>query len=236
MSEDIVGADRIAVALDCETTSGNMSLIRQLSGHAQWFKVGMRQYYRSSEPIIDAIRQAGAKLFLDLKLHDIPQTVAGAAESLSSLSPELVTVHAGGGQAMIEAAVEGFARGSTETGVLGVTVLTSLDASDLEVFGGEADVAGMVERLSDMVRQAGGKGVVCSPHEVAKLSARWPAGEFVTPGIRPKSLVSDDQKRVSTPSQAIVDGSSLLVVGRPIRQADDPVAAFEQIATVRLSG
>jgi orotidine-5'-phosphate decarboxylase len=234
MSENTVGAERIAVALDAETTIENLRLVRELSGSARWYKVGMRQFYRSSEPILDAIREADAKLFLDLKLHDIPQTVRGAAQSLSRYSPELVTIHASGGTRMIEAALDGFASEGVDTKVVAVTVLTSLDAADLRGFGDDVDVIQVVSRLAGVARDAGAAGIVCSPLEVEALRETWSDAFFVTPGIRPAGAEAHDQKRVATPSSAIHNGSKLLVVGRPIREADEPLKAFENIANAPL--
>lgn len=230
MNQQTVGADRIVVALDAEITSDNLSLIRSLAGRARWYKVGLRQFYRASEPVLDAIRAAEANLFLDLKLHDIPQTVRGAAESLARYNPELVTVHAFGGRAMIEAAVDGFRAHGASTRILGVTVLTSLDDDDLRGFGNENDVTDVARRLTGVVRDAGAAGIVCSPLEVETLKKTWDDGLFVTPGVRPIGVGADDQKRVATPTDAIRCGAGLLVIGRPIRRADDPVAAFEAIA------
>lgn len=234
MQSNTVGRDRIAVALDSETTSENLKLVRQLAGRAQWYKIGLRQFYRASEPILDAIRTAEAKLFLDLKLHDIPQTVRGAAESLAKYSPELVTVHALGGRAMIEAAVQGFAESGSLTRVLAVTVLTSLDAEDLLTLGSNIAVGPLTENLTAVARDAGAAGIVCSPLEVEQLKRVWNEALFVTPGIRPVGSSADDQKRVSTPASAIRCGAGLLVVGRPIRSAADPIAAFDAIADAPL--
>lgn len=230
MPSNTVGRDRIAVALDSATTSENLKLVRQLAGRAQWYKIGLRQFYRASEPILDAIRAADAKLFLDLKLHDIPQTVRGAAESLAKYSPELVTVHAFGGRAMIEAAVEGFADAGAMTRVLAVTVLTSLDADDLATMGSDIAVGPLTENLTAVARDAGAAGIVCSPLEVEQLRTIWADALFVTPGIRPPGSSADDQKRVSTPAAAVRCGAGLLVVGRPIRDAADPIVAFDAIA------
>lgn len=230
---ETVGYARICVALDRDSAAANIALVEELSGAAQWFKVGLRQFYSPGAPeVIAAVRASGAKLFLDLKLHDIPKTVGDATAALAEIAPELLTVHAGGGAAMIAAAAEALPSGC---GVLAVTVLTSLDRADLGAMWGGAvdgsleDVAG---RLASTAVDAGAVGVVCSAHEAASLRLRLGSGpQLVTPGIRPAGAARGDQKRVMTPSEAVSAGSSLLVVGRPIHGAQSPRAALDAIAT-----
>jgi len=224
-----VGAERICVALDRASCEENLELIAKLKDRAGWFKLGMRQFYaEGGARVISAIRDADARLFLDLKLHDIPKTVGDAARALERYRPDLLSVHASGGREMIRAAVEGFT--SSGTGVLGVTILTSLGEEDLRRLGisGPLDMA--VERLAEDALAAGARGLVCSGHEVGTLRTRFGDALLVTPGVRPRGVAAGDQKRVVTPAEAIRAGSSLLVVGRAIYRADDPRAAFDAIA------
>lgn len=169
----------------------------------------------------------GARLFLDLKLHDIPSTVGKAVAALAGCPYAILTVHASGGTDMMRAARAAAAPGAR---VVGVTVLTSMDAADLAGVG-VADVpAGQVRRLGELARRAGLDGLVCSPHEVAAMRAAWPDGLLVVPGIRPEGSDSGDQKRVMTPRQARDAGADILVIGRPITAAPDPAAAARAIA------
>ncbi len=227
-----VGLDRICVALDRATAADNIALVEQLAGHATWFKVGLRQYYQPGGPdVIAAVRAANARLFLDLKLHDIPKTVGDAAAALLPHAPDLVTVHGTGGSDMVAAAVNALAPSG---GVLAVTILTSLDTADLAAVWGEgldATLSTTVTRIASLSVGAGARGIVCSALEVETLrTALGPAPLLVTPGIRPRDAAAGDQKRVMTPGRAIAAGSSLLVVGRPIYEAADPLAALQAIA------
>jgi len=229
MADPIPGADRVIVALDRPTTDENLALIDALDGHARWFKVGMRQFYAGGEPVLERIEQAGAQLFLDLKLHDIPKTVEGAARSLARFSPALTTVHASGGAAMIRAAVEAFGSLGATTRVLAVTVLTSLDADDLAALGVAGTARDVARRWAAAAVDAGAHGLVCSGHEAAALRAAVPGALLVTPGIRLAGDAVGDQKRVMTPRRALEAGATHLVVGRPIHAADDPAAAFARV-------
>lgn len=223
-------ADAIAVALDHASVEDNLVLIRQLKGRAKWLKIGMRLFYAAPEQALDAARDAGASIFLDLKLHDIPETVRGAARSLARFAPELVTVHASGGAAMATAAVEGFAEGgSPRTAVIGVTVLTSFDAPGLEAVGFALPPAAAALRLAEHTASSPIAGWVCSTAEVAALRHRFPDRQLIVPGIRPAGAALGDQRRVGTPADAIHAGASLLVIGRPIIAAPDPVAAFDAV-------
>lgn len=165
-------------------------------------------------------------VFLDLKLHDIPNTVAGAVRSLASCPYDILTVHAGGGSAMMRAAKAAARPGAK---VVGVTVLTSMDEDDLAATGVIGTTTDQVRRLAVLARGAGLDGIVCSAHEVAAMRAQWPEGFFVVPGIRPAGSAVGDQKRVMTPRQAMDAGASILVIGRPITGADDPGAAADAI-------
>ena len=224
----LIDLDRIAIALDLPTVGENLRLVRTLEGHAAWFKVGMRLFYTAgSESVFDAIRASGAKLFLDLKLHDIPKTVGDAAAALERWRPQLLTVHASGGREMISAAVSVAAE--YECRIVAVTVLTSLDATDLAPYGSDLPLSRIAALWTEAATDAGAAGVVCSGQEVAMLRASFPEAFLVTPGIRLAGGARGDQKRVVTPRKAIDDGSSLLVVGRAIYGADDPRAAFDRV-------
>ena len=220
-------AERICVALDQPSAEENLALVRTLEGRATWFKVGMRLFYEAGGDVVRAVQETGARVFLDLKLHDIPATVAGAMRSLAPLAPSLVTVHAAGGAAMIAAAAEA---SPEQTRVVAVTVLTSLAPPDLVQIGWPGAPADTAARLAAVAMRAGADGMVCSPREVATLRARFPDAALVVPGIRPAGAALGDQRRVATPSEALDAGASLLVIGRPIRAAADPRAAFDAIA------
>lgn len=222
--------DRIMVALDRPTTEENLAIVHALADQARIFKVGMRQYYAGAEEVIAAVRASGAALFLDLKLHDIPATVAGAVRSLASIRPDFLTIHASGGAAMIRAAVEALAEVHPSGKILAVTVLTSMTSSDLHAFGSDAqEVLPTVLRLAQQAVQAGAHGVVASPLEAASLRPILGDKKIVTPGVRPQDASHDDQKRVMTPQQALDAGADYLVIGRPIHAAADPRASFERI-------
>jgi orotidine-5'-phosphate decarboxylase len=169
----------------------------------------------------------GLPLFIDLKLHDIPNTVAKAIQTLRPLEPAIITIHAAGGRAMMEDAK---AAAPSGTKVVGVTVLTSLDGEDLASVGAGKDPHAQVARLTGLARDAGLDGVVCSGAEVAGAKKLWPDGYFVVPGVRPTNGQAGDQKRVVTPRQALDAGASILVIGRPITEAEDPGAAARAIA------
>ena len=170
--------------------------------------------------------ELGLPIFLDLKFHDIPNTVGKAIQALRPLEPAILTVHAAGGRAMMEDAKAAAPKG---TKVVAVTVLTSLDGPDLESIGLAGDPHPQVERLTDLARESGLDGVVCSGNEVAAAKALWPDGFFVVPGVRPANSHTADQKRVMTPRKALDSGASILVIGRPITQAHDPDRAARAI-------
>jgi orotidine-5'-phosphate decarboxylase len=214
------------VALDFPSANAAMDLVDQLQGVCRWFKVGMELYYAAGNSVVDRLRERGFEVFLDLKLHDIPNTVAGAVRSVAGTGASLLTVHAGGGEKMMRAAVQA-ANTPGAPKLLAVTVLTSMDAGELSAVGVSEAPATQVLRLARLARTAGINGLVCSPQEVAAVRAAM--GEdalLVTPGIRPgTSGRTDDQSRVATAADAIASGASMLVVGRPITQAADPAAA-----------
>jgi orotidine-5'-phosphate decarboxylase len=221
--------DRLAVALDFTDEDQAMKLVDDLGDTCQWFKVGMELYYAAGNHVVQQLRDRGFNVFLDLKLHDIPNTVAGAVRSATQAGASLLTIHASGGAAMMVAAAEAAsAPGSPR--LLAVTVLTSMDASELAGIGITASAVDQVLRLARLSRASGIDGMVCSAEEVAMLRRETsPDTLLVIPGIRPAGSAVGDQKRVATPGQAIADGASMLVVGRPITRAADPAAAAQAI-------
>src|SRR3984957_7373568 len=220
---------RLAVALDFPDAYEAMKLVDSLGQTCQWFKVGMELYYAAGNDIIRQLRDRGFDVFLDLKLHDIPNTVAGAVRSVTQTGAALVTIHASGGSAMMTAAAEA-AKAPGSPRLLAVTVLTSMDASQLVATGVTVSPAEQVLRLANLATQSGIDGFVCSAEEVAAVrAATGPDSLLVIPGIRPAGAAIGDQKRIATPAQAIAHGASMLVVGRPITQAKDPAAAAEAI-------
>ncbi len=221
--------NRLAVALDFPDAYEAMKLVDSLGQTCQWFKVGMELYYAAGNDIIRQLRDRGFDVFLDLKLHDIPNTVAGAVRSVTQTGASLLTIHASGGADMMTAAAEA-AKAPGSPRLLAVTVLTSMDTAQLIGTGITASPADQVLRLAKLARQSGIDGFVCSAEEVASVrAATGPDTLLVIPGIRPAGTAIGDQKRVATPAQAIASGASLLVVGRPITQAKDPGAAADAI-------
>lgn len=230
--------ESLIVALDTDAHTA-LTLARTLRGRVEWVKVGMTLFYAEGPEIVARFIDLGYKVFLDLKLHDIPHQVNGAAREIARLGASMFTVHAAGGAAMMQAAVAGACEGSSECGVetpdvLAVTVLTSMDADALSSVGCSRDAKAQVGLLTDLARSAGVQGVVCSPHEA--LDARAALGSealVVTPGIRPAWAAVDDQSRVASPAAALISGASHLVIGRPITSAQDPASAVERIITGR---
>ena len=222
--------DQLIVALDTDAHSA-LSLARLLAGRVRWVKVGMTLYYAEGPEIVGRLRELGFDIFLDLKLHDIPHQVEGAAREISRLGVSMFTVHTSGGVEMMRAAVEGACAGSVECGadtpdVIGVTVLTSLDDSALTSIGVSGDALSQATRLAGLARAAGLQGVVCSPREAhAMRQLLGTEALVVTPGVRPPGSAVSDQARVSTPEEALAAGASHIVIGRPITGAIDPVAA-----------
>ncbi|MEQ8355672.1 MAG: orotidine-5'-phosphate decarboxylase [Kiloniellaceae bacterium] len=226
--------ERIFVGLDTPDVDKAARLASSLVGTVGGVKIG-KELFTAQGP--DGVRKAagGAPLFLDLKFHDIPNTVAGAVRAAVRLSPRILNVHTSGGRAMMSAAAEA-AREAAETlnierpRVIGVTVLTSLDASDLEEVGQKGPVEDQVERLARLAQASGLDGVVCSPKEISRLRAACgPNFLLVVPGIRPVWSGAGDQKRVMTPEEAIAAGADHIVIGRPITSAEDPLAAARRI-------
>jgi orotidine-5'-phosphate decarboxylase len=195
-------------------------------------KVGLESYLRDGAAVVGDVRAVapGCALFLDLKLHDIPNTVAGAARSIAPLAPDYLTVHASGGPAMVAAAAQAL----PGTRITAVTVLTSLSEADLESIGLRGPALDAAVRLAVMAVTAGARAIVCSPREVAAIRAAVPAGiTLITPGVRPatgQGSAIGDQSRVATPEQALADGADILVIGRPITAAADPAEAASRLA------
>ncbi|MFC3712407.1 orotidine-5'-phosphate decarboxylase [Sphingoaurantiacus capsulatus] len=217
----------IYVALDTPELEKARAIASAVRGHVGGLKLGLEFFMAQGPQGVRALADIGLPIFLDVKLHDIPNTVAGAMRSLSPLDLAIVNVHAAGGRAMMAAAREAM---RPATKVIAVTVLTSLDASDLADIGVGGAPADQVARLADLTCSAGLDGIVCSAHEVAARRAAWSDGLFVIPGIRPAGSDIGDQKRVMTPRQARDAGASVLVVGRPITGAADPAEAAAAIA------
>ncbi|GAA1019540.1 orotidine-5'-phosphate decarboxylase [Acrocarpospora pleiomorpha] len=218
----------IAVALDApdlETAARWASLV---TPHVSTVKVGLELYLRYGPDVLATVRGAsGVRIFLDLKLHDIPNTVAGAARAVARLKPAILTVHATGGPAMIQAAVEA----APQTQIAAVTLLTSLSEADLARTGIQGPAGDAVRRLAALAVGAGAQALVCSPREVAAVRAEvGPGVTLITPGVRPAGADTQDQARVATPEAAIADGADLLVIGRPITGSPDPGAAAAGIA------
>lgn len=217
----------IFVAIDTPDLDRAAALAQAVTDHAGGLKLGLEFFVANGPDGVRRLAEAGLPLFLDLKLHDIPNTVAKAVQALAPLRPAVLTVHAAGGRAMLEAAR---AAVPAETKVVAVTVLTSLDGSDLDELGYRDAPQDQVARFADLARSSGVDGIVCSGAEVGAASARWPGGFFVVPGVRPAGGEAGDQKRVVTPEQALGAGASILVIGRPITGASDPGRAIADIA------
>lgn len=229
----LTSADRVIVALDCSRERA-LELADLLGGHATWVKIGMTLYYACGPEIVDAMHDKGLKVFLDLKLHDIPHQIRGAAESASRAGADILSIHGLGGDAMVAAAREGAEAVAVDRGertkLVSITVLTSMDQGSLAKIGIDAPVADEVSRLATLACGAGSDGIVCSPQEAAAMrELLGPDALIVTPGVRPAGSEVGDQRRIATPAAAVSAGATQLVVGRPITQADDPVAAFDAI-------
>jgi orotidine-5'-phosphate decarboxylase len=217
--------DRLAVALDLPDEHEAIKLVDRLGQTCQWYKVGMELYYAAGNRIVQQLRDRGFNVFLDLKLHDIPNTVAGAVRSATQAGASLLTIHASGGAAMMTAAAEAAATPGSPR-LLAVTVLTSMDANELTGIGITTSPADQVLRLAKLAQASGIDGMVCSAEEVALVRKETgPNTLLVIPGIRPAGSATEDQKRIATPAQAIAHGASMLVVGRPITRAADPTDA-----------
>ena len=216
----------VYVAIDTPDLERALFLGEKVRRHAGGLKLGLEFFCANGPAGVERAAHLGLPIFLDLKLHDIPNTVAKAIQALRPLQPAILTVHAAGGRAMLE---EAKAAAPAGTKVVAVTVLTSLDALDLRSIGVGGEPAGQVERLAGLAREAGLDGIVCSGAEVEAAHAGWSDGFFVVPGVRPEGSGVGDQKRVVTPRQALDSGASILVIGRPVTGADDPTEALRAI-------
>lgn len=220
-------SSRIYLAIDTTNLDAAKALATKVKTHVGGLKLGLEFFCAHGHHGVHEMARIGLPLFLDLKLHDIPNTVAKAVQALRPLEPAIITVHAAGGRAMMEDAK---ATASDHTKVVGVTVLTSLDTDDLSAIGVAADPAAQVDRLAALAHDAGLDGIVCSGQEVHAAHKMWPGGYFIVPGLRPAGGTLADQKRIVTPADAVRSGASVLVIGRPISQAEDPDAAARAIA------
>ncbi len=216
----------IYLALDIPQIEPAKELITKVKAHIGGVKLGLEFFCAHGAHGVHEIAHMGLPIFLDLKFHDIPNTVAAAMQAVHVYEPAIVTVHASGGRAMMEDAKAAAAEGCK---VVGVTTLTSLDANDLARTGIEGSAETHVLRLSDLAREAGLDGIVCSGKEVGKVRKQWKDGFFVVPGLRPNGAGTGDQKRVVSPRSARDSGASVLVIGRPISRAEDPEAAARAI-------
>jgi len=220
--------DRLIVAIDVADADAALAAAERLRGHVGMLKVGLELFVAEGPSVVERLRRAAPELaiFLDLKLHDIPNTMRGAIRSARGLGVHFLTVHAGSGVEHLRACVE---EAGDSLGILAVTVLTSQDAAACAEAGHTRDPASLVELRAACAREAGCAGIVCSGAEVARVAAIAPELARVVPGVRPASAAAGDQRRVVTPAQAITSGATHLVVGRPILKADDPVAAADAI-------
>ncbi|WP_290784424.1 orotidine-5'-phosphate decarboxylase [Halomonas sp.] len=220
----------LIIALDYASLDAALCMADSLDPAHCRLKVGKELFARSGPDVVDALHGRGFEVFLDLKFHDIPNTVAGAVQAAAEQGVWMVNVHAGGGRRMMEAAKERLQHHGLSTHLIAVTVLTSMEAEDLAEVGVSVTPAQQVERLALLARQSGMDGVVCSAHESARLRALCGEGFLkVTPGIRPSFAQADDQRRVMTPRDAMAAGSTHLVVGRPVTRAKEPMAALAAI-------
>ncbi len=216
----------IYVALDTPDIARAKAIATRVRHHVGGIKLGLEFFMANGRHGVHEMAEIGLPIFLDLKFHDIPNTVGKAVQALRPLEPAIITVHASGGRAMLEDAK---AAAPTGTKVVAVTMLTSLDANDLTSIGLSPDPHEQVVRLAELAKSAGVDGIVCSGEEVKAAHAAWKDGFFVVPGVRPSNGQTGDQKRVVTPRAALDAGASILVIGRPITQAEDPDLAAREI-------
>lgn len=216
----------VFLALDMPQLDAAKAMAEKVRAHVGGLKLGLEFFCAHGHHGVHEIAQVGLPIFLDLKLHDIPNTVAGAMQAINLLQPAIVTIHASGGRAMMEDAK---AAAGIDTKVVAVTMLTSLDERDLARTGVQGTPHDQVMRLAELAEAAGLDGIVCSGQEVGDVHRQWKNGYFVVPGLRPAGSAVGDQKRVVTPRQARDDGASVLVIGRPISRAEDPVMAAREI-------
>lgn len=222
-----VTPDQIILALDVDTAQEALTWAKRLQGRVGVCKVGLQLYLREGGATLRGLADLGIPVFLDLKFHDIPNTVGQAVAAVGAWKPRFLTLHTSGGREMMEAAR---AKAPAETCLLGVTVLTSLSEVGAKEIGWDHGIEASVEQLSSLAKTAGLGGVVCSPHEAKSERNRWgPEGEIITPGVRPTGSDQGDQNRVLTPQEAVRQGASRIVVGRPVLRAAQPEAVLDQI-------
>ena len=221
----------LIVALDVSTAAETEVAVTRLGPAVGFYKIGLELFAAAGPDVVSRVKRHGKRVFLDLKLHDIPRTVERAVKSCGALGVDLLTIHSAGGKAMIRAAADAAATfGASRPRVVAVTCLTSLDQSDLSDIGVTHVLDEQVAALGVLAVSHGADGIVCSPQEVAAMRRRLgPVALLVTPGVRPAGAAVGDQKRVATPAQAVRDGATHLVIGRPILEAADPRAAAEAI-------
>lgn len=221
----------LIVALDVSTASDAVAAVKRLSAPVRFYKIGLELFCSEGPSVIEAVAGCGKDVFLDLKLHDIPRTVERAVLAASRRGVRMLTVHASGGKAMLKAAADAArSSGGNPPAIIAVTALTSLDVSDLHDLGVDRPMEDHVKALAELAVASGVDGLVCSPREVSALRAMLgPKPLLVVPGIRPAGDAVGDQKRVATPAFAVKSGASHLVVGRPILEAADPVAAAQAV-------
>jgi orotidine-5'-phosphate decarboxylase len=223
----LTARDRLIVALDFPTQAKALALVSVLSDSVSTYKIGLQLYTVAGPAIVQAVAATGAKIFLDLKLHDIPNTVAKAVTAAGELGVQMLTVHLSGGGEMLTAAI---AAKPPQLSLLGVTVLTSATQQTLDEVGINSDLPDQVVRLAELGKNSGVDGLITSPQEVSLLRARLgPKMTLVTPGVRPAWAAADDQKRFTTPAEALKAGADYLVIGRPITADPDPRAAVERV-------
>lgn len=221
---------KLILALDLPDRESALKILDGLRGKLEWVKIGLQMYLKYGANFVREVSGMGFKIFLDLKLFDIPNTVASAVESVSVLPVSMLTIHASGGREMMRRAVESAAERNPELLILGVTVLTSFDADSLAETGVELEPEWQVEKLAKLAVDSGLKGLVCSPLEIEGLRSILPEDTvLVTPGIRPSGSSADEQKRIMTPADAARAGSDFIVVGRPILKAENPAFAISKI-------
>ena len=222
-----VKSDQIILALDVDSADEALVWAKRFRGKVGTFKVGLQLFLRAGEEVLAGLHRLEVPIFLDLKFHDIPKTVGQAVRAVARWKPLFLTIHASGGKDMMEAALS---LAPKETRVLGVTLLTSLSEQAVLASGWGKGVEGTVEQLSELAKQSGLYGVVCSPHEAKKTRSSWgPNAEIVTPGVRLPGAQADDQARAKSPCEAIAEGASRVVIGRPILNSTDPEAVLESI-------
>ncbi len=227
--------DRTIIALDCEADKA-IAIAYALAGRAKWVKIGMTLFYAYGTDLVKMLKDRGYQVFLDLKFHDIPHQVLGAARSAAETGADMITMQTSGGVPMMESAQQGAREGAARIGAdvpvtLGITVLTSMDQATLEQVGVMRPMQEQVLSLAHLTQVAGISGVVASPQEASELRAVLGEDAYiVTPGVRPSWAAKGDQSRIATPADAFSNGASHIVIGRPITDAEDPVRAFEMIA------